>query len=376
MMNANNRITRLSGIAHRGNAGKIIEALSSRGIVDGLLAVGRAAVLQEKKSILGGAERSVVTEDPIEIFSFLIPPEFEEAAMNLIIKTGGLDVSGRGMAFSEEVTLMKAHPLCAENRPREFKPEGSVSLLSELSGICCIVQRGQGNAVARVSLDTGTCVPAITFGTGTGVRDKLGLLRITIPADKEVVNIVASKHDVDAVMDLMVDVGKLDEPGKGFIYTYPLSKGVVNTKITRGMPKHAASIEQIISVIDAMKGGTEWRRRSGTAEGGGKHKRTCLLGLLDLTLVCDEGRGEDLVKAAMNVGAAGATISKLKHVCPQDSPLNKVSLARESCSMIVSEQQLPAICEALEKAGAYDDKTHGQLFHRPAPKACTYLGKK
>jgi len=375
-METGKMISKITGIVNRGNAGKIFDALASNNIVDGHLAAGRATVLQEKKGLLGGNEKTIISEDPIEIFSFLVSSEFEESALNLIIKTGGLDVPGRGMAFSEKVTLIKSHPICGENKPSSFKADAGFPLLSELSGICCIAQRGQGNAVARVALDTGTCVPAITFGTGTGVRDKLGILRIAIPAEKEVINIAVSKHDADAVMDLMVDVGKLDEPGKGFIYNYPLSMGIVNTKITRGMPKHAASIEQIISVIDAMKGGTEWRRRSGTAEGSDKNKRACLLNLLDLTLICDEGRADGLVKAAMSVGAAGATISKLKHICPQDSPLSKISLARESCSMIVSEAQIPVLCETLEKAGAFDDKTHSQLYYRPAPKACTYLGKK
>ncbi|MBU2055100.1 MAG: hypothetical protein KJ936_11055 [Proteobacteria bacterium] len=81
------------------------------------------------------------------------------------------------------------------------------------------------------------------------------------------------------------------------------------------------------------------------------------------------------MKAAMAVGAAGATINRQKHVRPHDSPLNRVSPARECCNMIISVQQLPVIGEALEKAGAFDDKTHGQAYYRPVPKACTYLGK-
>lgn len=373
-MNAGKKVCKITGIVTKGAATPIIEALAAVGIVDGHIAVGRAAVLNEKKGLLGG-ERTILAEDPIEIFSFLINSECEEAALNLVIKKGAMDVPGRGMAHSEEVTLFKAHELCVENKPAPFKPETAYHLLGELTGICCIVQRGQGNPVARVSLDTGTCVPAVTYGDGTGVRDKLGLLRITIPAEKEVINIAVSRHDADAVMNLMVDAGKLDQPGKGFIYLYPLSKGLVNTKITLGMPKHAASIEQIISVIDQMKGGAGWRRRSGTADSDDKSKRKCLFNLTALTLTCDEGRGHDLVEAAMAVGAAGATISKQKHFCPQDSPLNKVSLSREVCDMIVGEPQIPVIVEALEKAGAFDEKSHGQVLYKPAPTACTYLGK-
>jgi hypothetical protein len=367
-------VSRISGIVHRGGAAPVIRALADHGIVEGHLAAGRAAVLQEKKRFLGAGEKIVLAEDPIEIFSFLVDPASEEAALKLVLKVAGMEIRGRGMAFGETVQLLGGHELCAENRPEPFTAECGIRLIPDLVGICCIVQRGQGDEVARVSLDTGTCVPAITFGRGTGVRDKLGLLRITIPAEKEVIHIVTDRHSADAVMGMMIDVGRLDEPGKGFIYAYPLGRGIVNTKIQRGMARHAASIEQIIAVVDEIKGGTTWRRRSGTAVSGNGGE-SYLLDLIDLTLVCDEGRGEDLVKAAMEVGAAGATISHQKHIRPQDSPFSRVSPARECCNMIVSRPQVPAIGEALERAGAFDDRAHGQLYGRPVPKAFTYLGK-
>jgi len=374
-MSGTKKVKKITAIVNKGAAAPIIKALAAHGITDGHLAVGRAAVLQDKKGFLG-VERSVIVEDPVEVLSYLSPTECAEAILSQIVKTGGLDVPGRGMACSEDIELLKSHELCAENKAAAFKVDAEFAFLSDIVGICCIVQRGQGNTVARVALDTGTCVPNITFGRGTGVRDKLGLLRITIPAEKEVVGLATTKEDADAVMNLMVDAGKLDQPGKGFIYYYPMDKGIINTKISRGMPKHAASIEQIISVIDEMKGGAKWRSRSGSADSGSGSKRACLLNLIDFTLICDEGRGEDLVKAAMAVGAAGATISRQKFFCPQDSPSSKVSIAREVCNMIVSEQQIPGLMDTLEENGAFDDKTHGQVQCRPVPKACTYLGKK
>jgi hypothetical protein len=368
------QVSRVIAAVARGAADPVLKSLREAGISTGHLAAGRSVALEDKKGFLGLGERSVIVEDPIEIFSFLVSPELEDTALDIIIRTGRLDILGRGSVHSETVHLIKSHALCAENSGAAA-PDKELPLLTELMGICCIVQRGQGDAVARMALDTGTCVPAITFGTGTGVRDKLGLLRITIPADKEVISLAASVHDADAVMDLMIDAGKLDEPGKGFIYQYPLKQGIVNTKISRGMPKHAASIEQIISTIDQIKGNTQWRSRSGMASTNGGARRKYLTNLIDLTLICNEGRADDLVKSAMAAGAAGATISILKHVRPQDSGAAKVSPARESCNMIVGEQQIPAILAELDKVGAFDDKTHGLLYGKPAPKACTYLGK-
>ncbi len=371
------KVCRITGIFQSGMATSIIEALKPMGIVDFHLAAARSIMLHEKKALFGMVSNTVLVEDPADILTFLVDFEIEDTVLNLIVEKGELHFPGRGTLFSEDVNLYKSHEICVENTASltVSVKEPETPLQIELTGICCIVQRGEGNNIARVALDTGTCVPTITFGHGTGLRDKLGLLRIAIPSEKEVVNVFADAHDADTVMNMMIDAGKLDQPGKGFIYIYPIRKGLVNTLITRGMPKHAASMEQIIAVIDKMKENTTWRSRTSGDSLDPKKKHMFLNDLMDLTFTCNEGRGEDLVKTAMGVGAPGATISKLKHQCPEDSKYSAISRAREVCNMIIEKVQITAIVDAIGNDGAFDDKTHGQIQIRPVPKACTYLGK-
>jgi len=317
----------------------------------------------------------VIDENHADILSFLVPPEQEQAAMNPIADIGGMDTPGRGTVFSQDVRLIKAHDLCQENRMASAEKEETYAMQTDLTGICGIVYRGQGNHVARVALDTGTCVPGITFGHGTGVRDKLGVLRITIPAAKEVINFVANSSSAENIMNMMINVGKLDQPGKGFIFLYPLGKGIINMKVTSGMSKYAASMEQIITAVDEIKGNAQWRSQTMVEEDSNpKHKRAFLENITNLICTCDEGRGDDLVKAARSVGAAGATITRLKHHCPSDSERCKISPAREECNLIVGENLVPDIVDAIEEAGGFDDKTHGRILAHPIPKACTYLG--
>ena len=111
------------------------------------------------------------------------------------------------------------------------------------------------------------------------------------------------------------------------------------------------------------------------AEKTGEKSRGYLTGLVDLTLLCDGGTGMDLVGVAMSAGAAGATIARLKHVRPPDSPLSEVSPAREACSMIVSNSHVNGILDALKEGGAFTDSCHGQIQLRQVPKAFTYLVK-
>lgn len=356
----------------------ILDALKLGGLQDINIATGRTTVLKEPTGILSKLSSDMALDSaPADVLSFLIAPELETSVLGLIAEKGRLNEPGRGSVFSEDVSLIKAHNLCQGNRSGKFDA-GDALTQEGLMGICCIVQRDQGDDVARVALDTGTCVPTVTFGEGTGLRDKLGLLRITIPAEKEIINVVASAYDAESVMDMMIEVGKLDQVGKGFIYTYPVKSGVIDKKINYGMARHVASVEQIISAVDGLMGGMAWRRHGGSIQGEAsvtEIKRTYLTDLVDLTLTCNEGQAEDLVQVAMDAGAAGATMSKQKHFSLNDQRAEHISPARETSSMIVAEAQIENIMQALEENGAFDNKAHGQVFTRPVPKACTYLGK-
>jgi len=374
MIDAPRKVCKITATVLKGLSGEIMDALADKGVYEFHLAAGRAVILDDRKGFFGLGAGTYLYGSPVEVFSFLVPAEAEEPALNFVMNKGELDIPGRGSIQSEQVTLLQGHDLCQEQKSAAFdKTEDSYRMDAEVLAICCIVQRGEGEVLARAALDIDICVPTITYGNGTGVRDKLGLLRITIPAEKDIVHLVANIHDAQDVMNLLIIRGKLDQPGKGFIYRYPLAQGYSNKKISRGAPRHTASIEQIISAIDEQRGTTIWRRRSGGILEE-KTRRKYLLDLIDFTLICNEGQGGKLVKAAMAVGVAGATISKQKYISRGNGGKKEISPAREACNMIVGEQQIPVILEALEEAGAFGDAAHGQVVTRPAPQACTFLG--
>jgi nitrogen regulatory protein PII len=372
-MEYNKRVSRINAFVNRNLSQDILDSLKEIGVIDLNLAAARSPVIEKKKGILSLFPGRDLVNDPIDIISFLVDQETGDQVFSLIIEKGLLNLPGRGSVYSEDIELVMTHELCIENRPTPFDTEKAPS--QKLTGICCIVQRGEGESVARVSLDAGICVPTLHFGVGTGVRDKIGLLRITIPAEKEVITIATSPYDADVIMETMIEIGKLDQPGKGFIYLYPIKKGVINMKATRGEQLQVASIEQIVAAIDHIRGGPEWRRRSESVKKRGQKIKTYITGLTDLTLICDGGTGTNLVNTAMSSGASGATIARLKHIRPNDSPWSEVSPDREACSMIVPDNLVEGILNALEEAGAFADGCHGQLQMRRVSKAFTYSAK-
>ena len=105
--------------------------------------------------------------------------------------------------------------------------KGNSGQQTNLHLITCTVQRGKADEVVKAAMKAGAPGATIYFARGMGIRERLGLLRIVISPEKEVVQIVVSAQDVDAVFDAMVDAGKLDTPGMGFIFVTPVSRALI-----------------------------------------------------------------------------------------------------------------------------------------------------
>ncbi len=91
--------------------------------------------------------------------------------------------------------------------------------------ITCIVQRGAADDVVQAAHEAGAHGATIFHGRGTGVRQKhLGLLGLTVNAEKEIVYIVVPDDQVDRVFERIYLAAKLDTPGMGIIYTTPIEK--------------------------------------------------------------------------------------------------------------------------------------------------------
>ena len=373
-MKTNQTLSRVTAYLHRNISKDVLDALKELKVQGIHLSPARSPVIEVKKGLLSILPGRVLAQDPLDIIFFLIEPERVDPLVNLIVEKGHLYSPGRGSVLVEEIELIENQDVFGDYDIQPFEISPQPVHLYSCTGICCITKKGQADTVARIALDTGTCVPTIYFGTGTGVRDKMGLLRITIPPEKEIIHAFPTSHEADYIMDMMIDAGRLDQPGNGFIYAFPIKKGLVNTRVTRGEQSHAASIEQIVTTLDHIKGNTEWRQKRSVYEKRSARKKKYSHDLIDVILLCDGGKGVELVKAAMAAGAGGATLSRMQKIRPPDSPLSEIASARDLCSMVIPKQTKANVIEALAAAGALTDQCHGQIHLRRASKAFTYVG--
>ena len=105
--------------------------------------------------------------------------------------------------------------------------EGAEELivLTDAVLITCIVQRGAAEAAVQAARRAGAQGATIFYARGTGVRQKrLGVLGVTVSAEKEVIYIVAASDQADRIFDKIFTAAQLDTPGMGMIYMTPLEK--------------------------------------------------------------------------------------------------------------------------------------------------------
>jgi len=90
--------------------------------------------------------------------------------------------------------------------------------------ITCIVQRGLADTIIMAAREAGAQGATVHFARGMGIRERLGILGVAVEVEKEVIDIVVSKEQVDRVFERMYLAGNLDTPGMGIMYITPLEK--------------------------------------------------------------------------------------------------------------------------------------------------------
>jgi len=100
----------------------------------------------------------------------------------------------------------------------------TITLLTDVRLITCIVQRGLGDIIVNAAQEAGAQGATVFYAKGSGVRERLGILGVAVEVDKEVVNIVVSSEQLETVFNNIYLAGQLDTPGMGFMYVTPLEK--------------------------------------------------------------------------------------------------------------------------------------------------------
>ena len=303
----------------------------------------------------------------------LVPDDLIEKVVNASVKAGNLEKVGSGAVFT--IDCNDAH--FSEKFPTivsEDVARGSENSKSEMEAICCICEKGIADDIAKAALQNGAPGPTVTFGEGGGVRDKIPMLRITKDPEKEFVWCVVEKSEADDVFAEMARAGRITEPGRGFMYSIPVSSGLINVSSTISSSAHGANMEQIISAIDEIKGGKDWRTLADESKSKAL-KTTFLENLVGLYCIVPRDQYSTVYDAILEAGAPGVSTNFGVMIDAEDSEDGQHQ--NEEWALVytsVGPSNVDSVRESVQKDIEKLGIDRFAFYTLPIPRALTYLG--
>jgi nitrogen regulatory protein PII len=251
-----------------------------------------------------------------EMLHFIVPGEETDRLMEQIAIVGKLQLYGAGAIFAtpcEELICSDDYPLWTSGNYTFESVSFDIQFKQDLTALTHITDRGAAEAIARAAIKAGAQGATITYVRGYGLRDRLGLLRVTKQHDKELITVVVDQFDLEAVFQAMSQAGRVDQPGRGFIYQLPACKGLTNLASVFMAKKHSVSIQQMVSAIDSLYGGTQWRAnplliRDHRAREFVANDRGVSRDLTLLSVVSQRKDADTLLNGLLSHGCSGATV--------------------------------------------------------------------
>ena len=98
----------------------------------------------------------------------------------------------------------------------------TITYLTDANLITCVIQKDLAEPVLEAAKNAGAQGATISYAQGTGIRERMGLLGVAVEVEREIVQVLVSKDQVDRIFERMYLAGRLDTPGMGYIYAAPL----------------------------------------------------------------------------------------------------------------------------------------------------------
>lgn len=385
-MQSNPKLSIVTAVLPRQSTGRVINRVFNEGDPHVLLTQARGTLAKDRwyQSIL-----PLVSPEKSQL-QFFVPDGEVDHIIEEIIDAGHLHVEGAGAVFSvpcDEFYYTEDFQLWSRGHSYEEGPDASDGLKENLTAIFCIVQPEQSDVISRAAMQAGAHGPIIHYCEGRGLRDRLGWLKITKKRTKEELLLVVDNADADAVTEAMVAAGRIDTPGRGFLFRMPVQKGLVSIASTYGARRQQASMQQIIAAIDRLNGGTGWRER-GVVEGasvtsagldlfGKIRRREALENQVILSCVAGRKYSQQIMDVGVDAGAPGANVAQAKFIEASSETTShgvRITTERGIVHMIVDRDRVEAVSSAVRGYIETESLSNACVYVQPVTRVYTYLG--
>ena len=364
----------------------VIEDLFKMGEHNALLLNARGTLIRDRwyQSFLP------VISPEIDYLELLVPDPQVDRIIEAIAISGNLHRPGAGAVFSvpcDQLEYGTEFDMWTDVDDDGGENDLSNNLKENLTAIFCIAQPENVEAISRAAMQAGAHGPVIFYCEGRGLRDRLGWLKITKKGTKEVIVAVVDNVDKIAVTEAMIDAGRLDMPGRGFLYRMPVQQGLVNLPSRVGNRGYAANMQQVISAIDGITGSTDWRDQSVVELGaGGKgaglslfgqfKKREWLVAQECLGCIVSRKYADIVLDAILAGGASGANVSYAKFIEAESrTTASGTRFNREAgfVRCILNKSMVEQVRNSVKSACNEHDIKDVCIFTLPITRAITYV---
>lgn len=350
-----NKILLVTLSVHHFLSERLANILKENNIPNVLYQNARSSMLKRRFLIPGYS----VTNERLVVYKFYIDPKEELFVLRDLILSLELYTPGNGSIYTEEITLVGSNDFSYKYK---HDADSNVSdlqrgLMHDLEVLNCIVCRGDAEKIVQLLISQGYLSPVITYGVGIGLRKHLGLIRIAIPPEKELFQVVVHEKDADIVDSYIRRVGKFHLPGRGFIFRHPIHLAKLNTRTLMGEPHHLASMDQIINAIDEVKGHSDWRRKKTDNKKQASiidffKKKQNASDVLLLNFITEEKDLGVITNFAFALGASGATCSRYRKMIYINNSI--ASVEKISVSMVFDREKTRQLVSDLTSEGYFE----------------------
>ena len=381
-----NNVSIVSAILPAARALDVIESMFDLGEQNALMLNARGTLVRDRWF----QEFLPFISPELEYLQFLVPDAEVDTIIEHIAARGQLHRPGAGAVFAvpcSDVEYGDDFSLWTSFDDSDVS-DSAARFKENLTAIFCIAQPDQVDAISRAAMNAGAHGPAIFYCDGRGLRDRLGWLRITKKNDKEVIAVIVDNVDKIAVTEAMIDAGKLDMPGRGFLYRMPVAKGLINLPTTINNRGNTANMQQIIAAIDSIKGSTDWRDQSvvelgAAGKGAGLQlfnrfrKRQWLTDQTCFGCIVSRKWSDVVMDAILAAGANGANVSFARFI-DADSEKTATGLRlnqeRGIIRCILDARLLNEVTDSVKRVCEANHIDDVLLFRQPITRAITYGG--
>ena len=351
----------------------VSEAIGKAGASGIFEVTARGSVLNEG----GFLQRMFPPPAPVQhLLQTLVPNDKVDAVTDAAVLAGNLNRVGAGAVFVIDCNDTRHTDKFPAPSPSVDDANGSSgTYTADLEAICCICEIGIADDIAKAALQNGAPGPTVTFGEGGGVRDKIPLLRITKGPEKEFVWCVVDKNDADEIFADMARAGHISEPGRGFMYSIPVSSGIVNVSSVAATSAHGANMEQVIAAIDEIKGDKDWRATTAEATKSKAFKTNPLVNLIGLYCIVPRDNYSDVYDAILEAGAPGVStnfgvMNDADSGDAEQAQNEEWALVYTSLGSANVDKVRDSVAKKIDEIGL----DRAAFYTLPIPRALTYLG--